>query len=80
MSKNKDKRLVQFGAHVRTIRKGLGLSQDQVAANSNLTKSNLSEIENGNRNLAFTTFLELAKGLGLHPQKLLDFKFDLDKE
>ena len=56
------------------------MSQDEVAANSNLTKSNLSEIERGNRNLAFTTLLELCKGLGIEPKKLLDFKIDLDKE
>lgn len=80
MSKSQDKRLVQFGAHVRNLRKGLGLSQDDVAANSNLTKSNLSEIERGNRNLAFTTLLEIAKGMGVEPKKLLDLKIDLDRE
>ena len=80
MSKERDKRLVQFGAHVRKLRKGLNLSQDQVVANSNLTKSNLSEIENGNRNLAFTTLLEIAKGLGIDPKKLLEIDFELDKE
>ena len=80
MSKIKDKRLQQFGTHVRSIRKRLGLSQDKVAANSNLTKSNLSEIERGNRNLVLTTLLELAKGLGIEPKELLDFKIDLDKE
>jgi len=80
MSKNKDIRLVQFGSHVRGIRKKLGLSQDYVATNSNLTKSNLSEIENGNRNLAFTTLLELARGLGIHPKQLLEYTIDLDKE
>ena len=80
MSKERDKRLVQFGAHVRKLRKGLNLSQDQVVANSNLTKSNLSEIENGNRNLAFTTLLEIAKGLGIEPKKLLEIDFELDNE
>jgi transcriptional regulator with XRE-family HTH domain len=80
MSKDKDKRLVQFGSHVRGIRKELGLSQDKVAVNSNLTKSNLSEIERGNRNLAFTTLLELSKGLGVHPKRLLDFDISHDKE
>jgi len=64
----------------QSARKGLGLSQDDVAANSNLTKSNLSEIERGNRNLAFTTLLEIARGMGVDPKKLLDFKIDLDKE
>ena len=72
MHKERDKRLVLFGAHVRIVRKSLGLSQDEVVANSNLTKSNLSEIENGKRNLAFTTLLEIAKGLGIHPKKLLN--------
>lgn len=80
MSKEKDKRLIQFGAHLRSVRKELGLSQDFVATNSNLTKSNISEIENGNRNLAFTTFLELAKGLGIDPKKLLDYQIDLNRE
>ncbi|RZJ71737.1 helix-turn-helix transcriptional regulator [Flavobacterium sp.] len=77
MVKPKDIRLIQFGAHVRSIRKGLNLSQDEVAARTNLTKSNLSEIERGNRNLAFTTLLEIAKGLDVEPKKLLDFKIDL---
>ena len=80
MSKEKDNRLVQFGSHVRAIRKELGLSQDKVAINSNLTKSNLSEIERGNRNLAFTTLLELAKGLGIHPKKLLEYTENIEKE
>jgi len=80
MSKEKDIRLVQFGSHVRGIRKGLGLSQDYVATNSNLTKSNVSEIERGNRNLAFTTLLELAKGLGIHPKKLLEYNIDSNRE
>lgn len=80
MIKEKDKRLVQFGANLRRIRKELGLSQDYIATNSNLTKSNVSEIENGNRNLAFTTLLELAKGLGIDPIKLLDYPINLYKE
>ncbi|KVV14582.1 helix-turn-helix domain-containing protein [Flavobacterium sp. TAB 87] len=79
MGKEKDKRLIQFGKHLRGVRKGLGLSQDFVATHSNLTKSNISEIENGNRNLAFTTFLELAKGLGVDPKRLLDYSIDLNK-
>lgn len=75
MDKPKDYRLVQFGKHVKAIREGLDMSQDEVAANSNLTKSNISMIENGNRNLAFTTLLELAKALGKEPRELLDLEF-----
>lgn len=80
MTTSKNIKLIQFGAHVRSLRNELNLSQDDVAARSNLTKSNLSEIERGNRNLAFTTLLEIAKGLGVQPKELLDFKIDLDKD
>lgn len=79
MDKPRDKRLVKFGLHVKTIREKLNLSQDQVAANSNLTKSNVSMIESGKRNLAFTTLLELAKGLGKTPKELLDLDFELNE-
>ncbi|MBC7523224.1 MAG: helix-turn-helix transcriptional regulator [Flavobacterium sp.] len=78
MDKIRDKNLVKFGQHIKKIRENLNLSQDQVAANSNLTKSNISMIESGKRNLAFTTLIELSKGLGKTPKELLDFKFDLD--
>lgn len=73
--KVRDKRLELFGQHVKSIRESQNLSQDQLATNSNLTKSNISMIENGNRNLAFTTLLELAKALGKEPKDLLDVDF-----
>jgi transcriptional regulator with XRE-family HTH domain len=80
MDKPRDKRLIKFGLHVKNIREKLNLSQDQVAANSNLTKSNVSMIESGKRNLAFTTLLELAKGLGKTPKELLDIDFKLNED
>lgn len=73
-------RLNKFGVHVKKIREDLGLSQDKVVANCDLTKSNLSMIENGNRNLSFTTFLELAKGLNKEPKDLLDLDFELKSD
>ena len=80
MDKQRDKNLIKFGLHVKNIRESLKLSQDQVAANSNLTKSNISMIESGKRNLAFTTLIELAKGLGKTPKELLDINFILNDE
>lgn len=32
------------------------------------------------RNLSFTTLIDLAKGLKIHPKELMDYKIDLDKE
>jgi transcriptional regulator with XRE-family HTH domain len=79
VSKVPDNRLINFGIHVRTLREQLNLSQDQVAANSDkLTKATLSDIENGKRNAAVTTLLDLARGLKIHPRKILDFNFKYD--
>jgi DNA-binding XRE family transcriptional regulator len=75
MNEKRDKkRLALFGTHLRATREGLGLSQDQVSANSDVTKGNLSMIESGKKDFTFTTLLEIAKGLNIHPKKLLDFE------
>jgi transcriptional regulator with XRE-family HTH domain len=77
----KDEILKKFGKHIRDLRIKSDLSQDDVVLNSNrITKGAVSDIENGKRNLSFTTLVDLAKGLGKHPKELMDFKIDLDKE
>lgn len=77
MNTDRDKkRLEEVGAHFRKVREKLNISQDEVVARCDLTKGNLSMIENGKKDFMFTTFLELAKGLRVHPKKLLDGDFD----
>ena len=66
-------RLRNFGEHIRRIRESKGLSQDDVVSHCDVTKGNLSMIENGNKDFFFTTLLEIAKGLGVKPRELLDF-------
>jgi len=74
MNETRDsKRLKSFGAHIRKIREHHGLSQDDVVKGCDVTKGNLSMIENGNKDFYFTTLLEIAKGLGVEPKELLDF-------
>lgn len=81
MNEERDKeRLEEFGAHLREIREKLGMSQDELASKCALGKGNISQIENGRKNFTFTSFLELAKGLGVHPKKLLHKDFDFLKE
>ncbi|RYE51256.1 MAG: XRE family transcriptional regulator [Sphingobacteriales bacterium] len=81
MNEKRDrKRLEQFGSHLREIREYLKISQDELAARCDVTKGNLSMIENGKKDFTFTTFLEIAKGLGKHPKKLLDKDFDFLKD
>jgi len=73
----KDRRLVVFGMHVKSLREAKGMSINDIAENTSLTKKDLMTIEEGSKNFGFTTMLELAKGLGEHPSRLLDI--DLEK-
>lgn len=70
----KDKRLVIFGEHVRMLRENLGLTPNDIAGRSTLSKTDILSIEQGSKNLAFTTLLELAKGLGVSPKELLEIE------
>lgn len=74
MNKERDNaRLKAFGKHLRERRKLAGLSQDDVVEKCDVTKGNLSNIENGYKDFYFTTLLELAKGLNIKPGELLDY-------
>ncbi|MBE9599849.1 helix-turn-helix domain-containing protein [Pedobacter sp. MC2016-24] len=72
-------RLIEIGGFLKKLRKEQKLSMDQLAARCDLTKSNISNIENGKKDFNFTTFLEYAKGLRLHPKQLLDADFSFLK-
>lgn len=72
-----DEILKKFGEHVKNLRLKSGLTQDDVVLNgSKITKATISDIENGKRNFAFTTLIDLAKGLNVSPKDLLDINFD----
>jgi transcriptional regulator with XRE-family HTH domain len=81
MNEKRDrKRLQEIGSYLKEVREHLKISQDELASRCDVTKGNLSMIENGKKDFTFTTFLEIAKGLGKHPKKLLDKDFDFLKE
>jgi transcriptional regulator with XRE-family HTH domain len=63
--------LVLFGAVVRRARRERELSQDALGRAAGLDGKHVSEIERANRDVRFTTLLQLAKGLGLRPGELL---------
>jgi transcriptional regulator with XRE-family HTH domain len=72
-----DELLKKFGEHIKELRLKSGLTQDDVVLNSSkITKATVSDIENGKRNFAFTTLIDLAKGLNVPPKDLLNFKID----
>jgi transcriptional regulator with XRE-family HTH domain len=66
----------KFGAYVQKIREHKGLSLRNVASNCELDSSNISKIERGFFNVRLSTIVELAKGLEIHPKKLLDFELE----
>jgi transcriptional regulator with XRE-family HTH domain len=73
----KDEILRKFGEHVKALRIKSGLTQDDVVLNSSkITKGTVSDIENGKRNFAFTTLIDLAKGLNVAPKELFDFEIE----
>ncbi len=70
--------LIQFGKQLEKLRKKKDLSYRKLAQNCNIDYSNISKIEKGTEkaNITMLTLLELAKGLEIHPKKLLDFDFE----
>jgi transcriptional regulator with XRE-family HTH domain len=80
MNEKRDRqRLIELGAHLRHVRKSLGISLDDIPTKCGVAKGNLSAIENGKKDFTMTTFLELARGLGKHPRKLLEKEFEFLK-
>lgn len=65
---------IKFGENLRKIREGKGLSLLQLSYNCSIDESKISKIEHGKFNITISTLVELAKGLEVHPKKLLDFE------
>lgn len=63
----------QFGKNLQKIRLSKDLSLLDLSYNCSLDDSNISKIEQGKKNITLATIVELAKGLEIHPKKLLDF-------
>ena len=69
--------LTQLGKQLEKLRKKKDLSYRKLAQNCNIDYSDISKIEKGKANITMLTLLELAKGLEIHPKKLLDFEFEM---
>jgi transcriptional regulator with XRE-family HTH domain len=68
-----------LGKRIKHLRTNQNLSFRQLAQNCNIDHSDISKIEKGEKNIQFTTIIELAKGLGLHPRELFDFEINIEK-
>lgn len=64
--------LEQFAANLRRCRRNRGLSQQRLAFNCKLHRTEVSLLERGDRNPRLTTIVRLARALGVAPAELLE--------
>jgi transcriptional regulator with XRE-family HTH domain len=62
---------VGFGEKVRQLRKKKGLTQEELAALSDLHPTYISGIERGKRNVSLENIQKLAKALGISLSELV---------
>ena len=64
---------ILFGKRVRTLRQARGISQEELAFNSNLHRTYISDIERGSRNVSLDNIYKIAVALDVSPKNLFDF-------
>ncbi|WP_125723155.1 helix-turn-helix domain-containing protein [Flavobacterium ustbae] len=65
--------LVNLGIHVRQLREKRGLSQQGLADECNIDKSQIARLEVAKVNTGIKTLFKIANALGVEPKELLDF-------
>lgn len=71
MTEENKELLKQFGSILRQIRNEKGLTLLELEVRTGINEGDISKIENGKKNLAFTTLVKLAVGLEISLSKLL---------
>ena len=70
---DKEKVLTQFASNLKKLREEQGISIRELAVRSDLEYSQVQRIEKGKVNIALTTVVALAEGLGISPDALLKY-------
>lgn len=68
---DKDKRLVKLGESIRARRKGLELSQEELADYAGIDRSHMGKIERGERNVTMLNIARIAEAMQCKPSELL---------
>ncbi|RJQ29754.1 XRE family transcriptional regulator [Candidatus Parcubacteria bacterium] len=63
--------LVDLGNAIKTRRKDMLKSQEELADDSGVERSHMGKIERGERNVTLLNLLRIAKALKCHPSDLL---------
>lgn len=67
------KQLIKMGQHIRGLREGQGISQEQLAADAEIPYSSLNEIEAGKTNPTIASLMAVAEALEIPLTELLNF-------
>lgn len=62
-----------FGETVRSTRKALNVSQEELADMAGINRSHMGQIERGTKSAGLTTIARIAKALDCSPAQLLDY-------
>ncbi len=67
-----DKDLQTIGKKIRKLRKEKELSQEELAAEAELDRTYISDIELGTRNFGVKNLIKIARSLNLKPSGLIE--------
>jgi transcriptional regulator with XRE-family HTH domain len=70
----------KFGERLRRLRRGAGLTQEQLAAKADISVDFLSLVERGINAPSFSNLEKLARALGVPIRELFDFQNDEGSE
>jgi transcriptional regulator with XRE-family HTH domain len=70
---NQNKALYLLASKIRKLRRKRGLTLEKLAYENDISKGNLSDIENGKRSPSFYTLVKIANGLECSVKELLSF-------
>jgi len=62
----------KLGARIQKLRQEKGLSQEDLAFESDLHRTYISHVERGSRNITVIGLCKVAKGLGMKPSDVLE--------
>lgn len=76
MGHNRDQKYIKaFGDNLRKLRLSKDLGQEELAHRCDIPLSQVGRLERGERSPTLSTILILARGLGIDPSVLLEFKY-----
>lgn len=79
MKVRNQKYLDAFGAHLKELIKQKSKTAEVVAALGGIETKQVYRIINGEHSTTLSVLVAIAKGLEVHPKKLLDFDFEFEE-